>query len=216
MTLEAAEKASEPEAPTFFAVLWLPDVIEAAARSNKADVALAAFEQLSEITRASGTQWASGVEARSHALLCEDSQEAERLYRYAIERLGDTTIAVDLARAHLLYGEWLRRARRRTDSRQHLRTAYDMFSAMGAEAFAERVARELRATGERARKRSEPTTFQLTPQQAQVARLASQGYSNPEIAAQLFLSPKTVEYHLRGVFSALGINSRKQLEGALG
>jgi DNA-binding CsgD family transcriptional regulator len=216
MTLEAAEQASEPEAPTFFAVFWLPDVIEAAARSNKADVAMAAFEQLSEITRASGTQWASGVEARSHALLCEDSQEAERLYRYAIERLGDTTIAVDLARAHLLYGEWLRRARRRTDSRQHLRTAYDLFSAMGAKAFAERVARELRATGERARKRSEPTTFQLTPQQAQVARLASQGYSNPEIAAQLFLSPKTVEYHLRGVFSALGITSRKQLEGALG
>jgi DNA-binding CsgD family transcriptional regulator len=213
--LEAALKAAEPEDPTFFAVLSLPNIIEAAVRSNKEDVAVSAFQRLSSVTRASGTWWALGVEARSHALLCEDGDEAERLYRDAIERLGCTTIAVDLARAHLLYGEWLRRERRRTDARAHLRTAHDMFSTMGAEAFSERVARELRATGERARKRSAQSTPKLTPQQAQVARLASQGHTNPEIAAQLFISPRTVEHHLRGVFATLGVNSRKQLAGAL-
>jgi DNA-binding CsgD family transcriptional regulator len=213
--LEAALKASEPEEPTFFAVLSLPDVIEAAARSNRLDVATIAFQRLSTVTRASGTQWALGVEARSQALLCEDPHEAEGLYSDAVARLGCTTIAVDLARAHTVYGEWLWRQRRRSDAREHLRTAYDMFSTMGAEAFAERVARELRATGERARKRSIATRPQLTAQQSQVARLASGGHSNPEIAAQLFISPRTVEYHLRGVFATLGITSRKQLASAL-
>jgi DNA-binding CsgD family transcriptional regulator len=213
--LEAAQEASDPKAPDFFAVLWLPEMIEAAVRNNKPDVAGAALHRLSTVTRASGTQWALGVEARSRALVCEDRIEAERLYGEALKRLGGTTIAVDLARAHLLYGEWLRRERRRTDAREHLRTAYDMFSTMGAEAFAERVARELRATGERARKRSVDTTLQLTPQQAQIARMASKGNSNREIAARLFISPRTVEYHLHQVFTTLGITSRKQLAGAL-
>jgi DNA-binding CsgD family transcriptional regulator len=212
--LEAALKASFPE-QHLWTVWALPEVIEAAVRTGKPEVATTALERLSTITQAIGTDWAAGIEARSRALLCDDGQEADRLYREAIERLGHTTIAVDLARAHLLYGEWLRRERRRTDARHHLRTAHDMFTAMGAEAFADRVARELRATGERARKRSAETTFQLTPQQAQIAQLASEGHTNPEIAAQLFISPRTVEYHLRGVFTALGITSRNQLAGAL-
>jgi DNA-binding CsgD family transcriptional regulator len=211
--LEAALKASANTEP--FSSLPLPDVVEAALRSNKPDIARAAVQRLSTVARASGTQWALGIEARSQALVCEDRLEAETLYVEAIERLRGTAIAVDLARAHLLFGEWLRRERRRTDAREHLRTAHDMFSAMGAEAFADRAARELRVTGERARKRSTGPIFQLTPQQAQVARLASQGRSNPEIAAQLFISPRTVEYHLRGVFAVLGITSRKQLANAL-
>jgi DNA-binding CsgD family transcriptional regulator len=214
LALASALKASGTEEP-LFASLSLPNVIEAAVRDNKPDVAVPALQQLSTITRASGTQWALGVEARSQALLCEDRHEAEKLYGEAIERLGNCTIAVELARAQLLYGEWLRRERRPTDAREHLRTAHDMFSAMGATAFADRVGRELRATGERARKRSVPTTLQLTPQQAVVAKLASQRQTNPEIGAQLFISPRTVEYHLRAVFAALGITSRNQLAGAL-
>jgi DNA-binding CsgD family transcriptional regulator/tetratricopeptide (TPR) repeat protein len=214
MALEASLKAAEHGEGTIF---WLSllDVIEAAVRTNKPHVAVSALEQLSTITRASGTEWALGVEARSRALVCEDRQEAESLYGEAIERLGRTTIAVDLARAHLLYGEWLRRERRRTDARQHLQRAYDMFSAMGAEAFADRVAGELQATGARRRKRSVQTAPQLTPQQAQVALLASQGHTNLQIGAQLFISPKTVEHHLRGVFAVLDITSRAQLAGAL-
>jgi DNA-binding CsgD family transcriptional regulator len=214
LALEFALNASENAEP-LFAALSLPNVIEAAVRDNKPDVAGPAAQQLSTITRASNTQWALGVEARSQALLCEDHHDAERHYGEAIERLGHTTIAVDLARAHLLYGEWLRRERRPTDAREHLRTAHDMFSTMGATAFADRVAHELRATGERARKRSVETTSQLTPQQALVAKLASQRQTNPEIGAQLFISPRTVEYHLRAVFAALGITSRNQLAGAL-
>jgi DNA-binding CsgD family transcriptional regulator len=212
--LEAALKASYPE-QHLWTVWALPEVIEAAVRSDKADVAATALRRLSTTTQAIGTDWALGVEARSRALLSVDRAEADKLYREAIERLGRATIATDRARAHLLYGEWLRRERRRTDARQQLRTAHDMFSAMGAEAFADRVDRELRATGERARKRSVETTLELTPQQAQIARLASEGHTNPEIASQLFISPRTVEYHLRGVFTALGITSRNQLAGAL-
>jgi DNA-binding CsgD family transcriptional regulator len=173
------------------------------------------MEQLSAITQTSRTEWALGLEARSRALLCDDRDQADKLYREAIERLERTTIITELARAHLLYGEWLRRERRRTDAREHLRTAHEMFCAMGAEAFADRVARELHATGERARRRSLETTTQLTPQQTQVARLASEGHSNSEIGAQLFISPRTVEYHLRNVFIALGINSRAQLARVL-
>jgi DNA-binding CsgD family transcriptional regulator len=214
MALEEALKASETGGP-LLSSLPLPDVIEAAVRSNKPDVAVSALERLSTITRASGTQWSLGIEARSRALVCKDGQEAERLYGEAIGRLGHTTIAVDLARTHLLYGEWLRRERRRTDARKHLRRAYDMFSAMGAEAFRDRAAGELQATGERLRKRSVQSESHLTPQQAHVALLASQGHTNLQIAAQLFVSPKTVEYHLRAVFTTLGITSRFQLAGAL-
>jgi hypothetical protein len=165
MALDEALKASETGGP-LLSSLPLPDVIEAAVRSNKPGVAVSALERLSTITRASGTQWSLGIEARSRALVCKDGQEAERLYGEAIGRLGHTTIAVDLARTHLLYGEWLRRERRRTDARKHLRRAYDMFSSMGAEAFRDRAAGELQATGERLRKRSVQSESHLTPQQA--------------------------------------------------
>jgi DNA-binding CsgD family transcriptional regulator/tetratricopeptide (TPR) repeat protein len=212
--LEAALQATV-SAEAVYAMGSLPDVIEAAVRTNKPDVAVTALERLSTIAQAVGTDWALGVEARSRALLSDDPCEAERLYDEAIQRLGKSRIVVELARAHLVYGEWLRRERRRTDARQHLRTAHDMFVAMGAEAFADRVARELQATGERARRRTPDTANQLTPQQSQVARLASAGHSNSEIAAQLFISPRTVEYHLRNVFLSLGVTGRGQLAKVL-
>jgi DNA-binding CsgD family transcriptional regulator len=192
----------------------LVELIEAAVRSGEREVATAALEKLSERTRCAGTAWALGIEARSRALL-SDGEEAEALYRQAIDRLGNTLIAVHLARAHLLYGEWLRRAARRVDARQHLRTAYETLSAMGAEGFAERARRELAATGETVRKRTAETLDELTPQEAQIARLAREGRTNPEIGAELFISPRTVEYHLRKVFSKLGISSRKELRAAI-
>jgi DNA-binding CsgD family transcriptional regulator len=154
------------------------------------------------------------MESRSRALLSEN-KAAERLYREAIERLSRTRVRGHLARAHLLYGEWLRREGRRLDAREQLRTAHEMFSAMGMEAFAERAARELLATGETARKRVAETRDQLTPQEAQIARLAGDGLSNPEIGARLFISPRTVEYHLHKVFTKLDISARSQLVQAL-
>jgi DNA-binding CsgD family transcriptional regulator len=162
----------------------------------------------------SGTDWALGLAARSEALLVE-GQRAEDLYVYAIERLGRTRIRSDLARAHLLYGEWLRRERRRLDARRQLRTAHDLFSDFGMEAFAERARVELEATGEHARKRTVETRGDLTPQEAQIARLARDGLSNAEIGARLFISKHTVEYHLRKVFAKLGISSRMKLAQAL-
>ena len=166
--------------------------------------------RLEELARASGTDWAVGVEARSRALL-SDGAVAERLYRNAIERLARTRIRVDLARAHLVYGEWLRRKRRRRDAREQLRTALEMLTAMGIEAFAARAERELLATGEFVRTRGVETREELTTQEAQIARLASDGLSNVEIGARLFISQHTVAYHLRKVFSKLGITSRSQL-----
>ena len=168
------------------------------------------MQRLEERTGAAGTDWALGVRASSRALLT-DGQAAEPLYREAIERLERTRIAVQLARAHLVYGEWLRRENRRVDAREHLRAAHEMFSQAGAQAFADRAQRELLATGETARVRSEETRDVLTPQEAQVARLAREGLSNPEIGAQLFISPRTVQYHLRKVFQKLEISSRNQL-----
>jgi DNA-binding CsgD family transcriptional regulator len=191
-----------------------PEFIEAAARSGRAEGADDALKRLSESTRASGTDWALGIEARSRALL-SDGEAAESLYREAIERLGRTRMRFELARAHLLYGEWLRRERRRMDAREQLRRAHEMLSDMGAEAFAERARRELAATGETVRKRSVETRDQLTAQEAQIARLARDGLSNPEIGARLFISPRTVEYHLHKVFTKLRIGSRIQLDGAL-
>ena len=154
--------------------------------------------------------WASGMEARLRALLSE-GEIAENLYRRSIEYLSGTRARLELARTHLLYGEWLRRERRRLDARGHLRTAHDAFSRMGAEAFARRAERELLATGERARRRTVDTLDQLTPQETQVAGLAAAGHTNREIAAQLFISPSTVEYHLRKTFRKLGVKSRTQL-----
>jgi DNA-binding CsgD family transcriptional regulator len=192
----------------------LSELVEAAARSGEPERAAAAFEQLSERTRLGGTDWGLGVEARSRALLSE-GQPAEDLYREAIDRLGRTRVRTALARAHLLYGEWLRRERRRLEAREQLRAAHEMFSDMGADGFAERTRRELRATGETARKRTVETSGQLTAQETQVARLAREGLSNPEIGARLFISPRTVAYHLHKVFAKLGISSRGQLHLAL-
>jgi DNA-binding CsgD family transcriptional regulator len=170
---------------------------------------------LAERTTPSGTDWARGVEARSRALLSEDNT-AGRLYLESIERLGRTRVRVDLARAHLLYGEWLRRRRRRVDAREQLRIAHDMLDAMGMEAFAERARRELQATGETARKRTIASgDEQLTAQDAAIARMARDGLSNPEIGVRMFISGRTVQYHLRKVFTKLAIESRGQLDRVL-
>jgi DNA-binding CsgD family transcriptional regulator len=208
--LTAAQRAGEHPDELPFA--WgLAELVEAAARSGKAAHAADALERLTPTTRASGTDWALGIEARSRALL-SDGEAAERLYREAIARLGRTRVRMALARAHLIYGEWLRGERRRLDARQQLRTAHSMFDAIGAEA---RAASELRATGETVRTRTVETRHDLTPQEAQIARLASDGHTSLVIGAQLFLSPRTVDWHLRKVLAKLGINSRKQLPAAL-
>ena len=209
--LAAAQRACTYEDLGFFG--WaLMELVEAGARSDARDVASEALRQLEERTRASGTDWALGVRARSKALL-SDGQAAETLYREAIERLGRSRIAVHLARAQLTYGEWLRRGNRRLDAREHLRAAHDTFSRIHAEAFAERARRELQATGETARRRTVDTSDVLTPQEAQIARLARDGLSNPDIGAQLFISPRTVQYHLTKIFGKLDITSRNQLGG---
>jgi DNA-binding CsgD family transcriptional regulator len=196
-------------------IAWaLIELIEAAARSDRPDVATATLGRLAERTQASGTDWALGIEARSRALL-SDGDAADALYREAVERLARTRVTVHLARAHLVFGEWLRREQRRSEARQHLRTAHEMFSQFGAEGFAERARRELAATGETVRKRVVTAQDVLTPQEAQVARLAADGHTNPEIGAQLFISPRTAEYHLSKVFTKLAIRTRRQLRGAL-
>ena len=187
------------------------ELIEAAARCGKPDLAADAHDRLSQTTAASGTDWALGIEARSRALLTE-GDAAEPLYRQAIEALERTRVRVELARAQLLYGEWLRRERRRLDAREQLRTAHQRFTEFGMEAFAERARVELEATGEHARKRTVETRDDLTPQEAQISRLAADGATNPEIAAQLFISPSTVDYHLRKAFRKLGVKSRHQLK----
>jgi DNA-binding CsgD family transcriptional regulator len=209
--LAAAARATEyPEDLAFFT--WgLVELVEAGARSGNPELAADALGQLSQTTAASGTDWALGIEARSRALLSE-GEAAEPLYREAIERLGRTRVRVELARAHLLYGEWLRRERRRLDAREQLRTAHNLFMEFGMEAFAERARGELEATGEHARKRTDETRDELTPQEAQISRLAADGAKNQEIAAQLFISPSTVDYHLRKAFRKLGVKSRHQLK----
>ena len=212
--LAAAQQATD-EIPQLFIAAWaLPELIEAAIRTGDTDQAHAALERLSEAAHASASDWGLGVEARSRALLSE-AETADRLHKEAIERLGRTRLRPELARAHLLYGEWLRREGRRRDAREQLRTAHEVFVAIGMEAFAERARRELLATGEKVRKRSAETRGELTPQEEQIARLARDGLSNPEIAAQLFVSARTVEWHLRKVFTKLGISSRKQLRVAM-
>jgi DNA-binding CsgD family transcriptional regulator len=208
---EAVDVAPYSELSTPSAVA---ELVEAAARVGEYGVAEWALERLVLTTRPSGTDWALGVEARSRALI-SDGETADSLYREAIERLGRTRVRVQLARAHLIYGEWLRRERRRVDAREQLRTALEMFASIGAEAFAERAERELLATGERVRKRSVDTRGDLTTQETQIARLARDGLSNPEIGQRMFISPHTVAYHLRKVFSKLDITSRNQLDRVL-
>jgi DNA-binding CsgD family transcriptional regulator len=212
--LTAAEGAARgAEGLELWAWVW-PEVIEAAARSGRADHATVPLERFAEFAQASGTDWALGVEACCRALL-SDRREAEALYREAIDRLGRTRIRVALARAHLLFGEWLRREGRRTDAREHLRAAHPMFVGMGMDAFAERARQELMATGETARRRVGAPLDELTAQEAQIARLAGERWTNPEIGTQLFLSPRTVEWHLRKVFTKLGVSSRRELVTAL-
>jgi ATP/maltotriose-dependent transcriptional regulator MalT len=192
----------------------LVELVEAAVRSGSTGEAVTAVAALEERTRGAGTDWALGVQARCRALVSTGAA-AEGCYREAVDRLGRTRIRVALARAHLLYGEWLRREGRRTDARAQLRTAHQMLSEIGMEAFAERARRELQATGETARKRTVETRDDLTAQEAQIARFAADGATNPEIAGQMFLSDRTIEWHLHKVFAKLGITSRRQLRGAL-
>ena len=195
--------------------MWaLPELIEAAVRSGNAHFGTGALERLADMTRAGGTDFGLGVEARSRALLSE-GEAAESLYREAIDRLGRTQLRPELARAHLLYGEWLRREHRRTDARAQLRTAHEMLDAMGMATFAERARRELQATGETIRNRTAEAPSALTAQEFHIARLARDGRTNAEIGAQLFLSARTVEWHLRNVFTKLGIGSRRELRAAL-
>jgi ATP/maltotriose-dependent transcriptional regulator MalT len=190
------------------------ELAEAASRTGDTRAVTAALEWLSGQTRKATTDWALGIQARIQALLSE-GLTAEDCYRESISRLGNTRVRKELARTHLLYGEWLRREGRRADAREQLRTAHEMLETMGLEAFAERARRELTATGETVRKRSVENTTILTAQEALIGRLARDRRTNAEIGTQLFLSTRTVEWHLRKVFSKLGISSRRELDGAL-
>jgi DNA-binding CsgD family transcriptional regulator len=207
--LAAAQRGCEHDDVGLFASS-LAELIEAGVRSGVTDAASEALDRLSGRTQASGTDWALGIEAGSRALL-SDTQDAEPLYREAVERLARSRGVVHLARARLRYGEWLRRENRRVDAREQLRAAHEMFTGIGAEGFAERARHELLATGETVRSRTDDARGVLTPQEAHIARLARDGLSNPEIGAQLFISPRTVQYHLRKVFLKLEITSRNQL-----
>ena len=211
----AAATAASDDTSTLQLSMWaLPELIEAAARCGNTPVAAAALDRLAAFTRAGGTDFGLGIQARCAAVLSQ-GQSAARLYREAIDRLGRTRLRPELARAHLLYGEWLRRENRRTDARAQLRAAHDILDAIGMEAFAERARRELLATGETVRRRAAAASVELTAQEAHIARLAVDGRTNTEIGAQLFLSARTVEWHLRKVFTKLGIGSRRELRQAL-
>jgi DNA-binding CsgD family transcriptional regulator len=213
LAFEAAQKAAA--ADEIATSSWaLCELVEAAARSGRQEIARESLDQLRERTGVSGTAWAEGTEASASALL-EDGQSAEHLHREGIEALGQSRMAAHLGRARLSYGEWLRRENRRVDARKQLRQAYDLFATMGAAGFADRARRELLATGENVRKRRDDTRDDLTSQERQIARLARDGRTNPEIGSELFISPRTVEWHLRKVYVKLGISSRKGLRGAL-
>jgi ATP/maltotriose-dependent transcriptional regulator MalT len=210
-----AARAAASHQEQFGAPRWaLAELIEAAVRGGSPEAAPVALEQLSDAARASGTDWALGAEACARALLSR-GVEAEDLYREAISRLERAGVRVNLARAHLLYGEWLRREDRRADARERLTVAYELLSRFGADAFAERARRELRAAGKKIDERTVVSHLTLTAQEVQVARLAGDGLTNPEIGARLFLSPHTVDWHLRKVFSKLGIASRRDIAGRL-
>jgi ATP/maltotriose-dependent transcriptional regulator MalT len=213
---EAASAARQATSdPLNWWSMWvMPELVEAAARGGEAELARDALERLAETTRPCRTEFALGIEARCRALL-SDGAAADDLYREAIERLRRTRLRPELARAHLLYGEWLRRENRRVAAREQLRTAHEMLAAIGMEAFAERARKELQATGENVRKRTADTRDDLTAQERQMARLARDGLSNPEISTRLFLSSRTVEWHLHNVFTKLGIRSRRELASAL-
>jgi ATP/maltotriose-dependent transcriptional regulator MalT len=211
---EAAHHGALHPQELAFSTWSLVQLVEAAARSDQPERARDAFARLARTTGPSGTHWARGIEARSRALVSNGDMAEER-YRDAVRHLSRTRLRGELARAHLLYGEWLRREGRRIDARDELRTAHDMLSEFGMGAFSERARRELLATGEKVRDRRDETRGDLTPQESQIARLARDGLSNPEIGSTLYLSPRTVEWHLHNVFTKLGIGSRMELRGAL-
>jgi DNA-binding CsgD family transcriptional regulator len=213
MARDAALEAFQPD-PIGYGSLLVPELAEAASRTADRPLLESLLGWLSERTRLISSKWAGGIEARVRALLSE-GDVADGLYRQSIADLSATRLRLELARTHLLYGEWLRRERRRLDAREHLRTALEAFASMGTEAFARRAERELLATGERARKRTADTLDQLTPQETQIARLAAEGHTNREIAARLFVSASTVEYHLRNAFRKLDVKSRVQLQDRL-
>jgi ATP/maltotriose-dependent transcriptional regulator MalT len=210
----AAQDAVDCPTNSAAAAWGMVELVEAAARIGEPRLADATRERFAAIAQAVGTDWALGVNARSCALLCEGAT-AEGLYCESLDRLARCQMRVDLARAHLLYGEWLRRENRRVDARAQLRTAYEQFASFGMDAFAERTRRELEATGETVRKRTTESRDDLTTQERQIAELARDGLSNPEIGARLFISRRTVEWHLRHVFAKLGIHSRRELGAAL-
>src|SRR6266516_2593386 len=212
--LAVAEPATEETYQPLSTQLILPELIEAAVRTGRTELAREALGRLSVMTTIEGSDWAKGLEARSRALLSE-GQNAERCYAEAVERFGRTSLRPELARAHLLYGEWRRREQRRLDARHQLHAAYHLFTVIGADAFAERARRELLATGEKVRKREVDTHSELTPQEEHIIRLARDGRTNPEIATELCISTRTVEWHLRKVFAKLGITSRRDLYNAL-
>ena len=199
----AAATAASDDTPELFVAAWaLSELIEAATRTGEIELAARALAKLVEQSQAGDSDWALGIRARSRALVRE-GEAAEPLYREAIDRLSRTRLRPELARSHLLYGEWLRRANRRSDAREQLRAAHEAFVSMGADAFAERARHELLATGAKVRKRVDETRDELTPQEEQIARLARDGLTNPQIGAGLFLSPRTVEWHLQqGVHQA--------------
>jgi DNA-binding CsgD family transcriptional regulator len=195
--------------------MWaLPELVEAASRTGRIEEACSAFSRLVEVTQPAGTDWALGTQARSRALLSH-GDPAEQLYQEAIERFGRTSLLPELARAQLLYGEWLRRDGRRIDARRQLRAAREIFAATGMRAFTDRADGELAATGEAVRSRTPEARDDLTAQEQQIALLACDGHSNAEIGARLFLSPRTVEWHLRKVYAKVGITSRRDLARAL-
>jgi ATP/maltotriose-dependent transcriptional regulator MalT len=211
----AAARDAFAGASNHWVFMWvLPELVEAASRTGDAEVASEALQRLAQTTQPSGSDFALGLEARSRALL-SDGAAADQLYREAIERFSRTRLRPELARAHLVYGEWLRREKRRIDAREQLRIAHQMLASIGMEAFADRARKELQATGEKVRKRTVDKRDDLTAQERQIARLARDGLSNPEIGARLFLSPRTVEWHLRNVFAKLDIRSRRELRTAL-
>jgi DNA-binding CsgD family transcriptional regulator len=212
--MSAARQVTARDEDPYPSMWALPELIEAAARVGDTALARRALDRLAETTRPAGTDFGLGIEARGRAQV-SDGADAEALHREAIERLGRTRLRPELARAHLLYGEWLRREGRRIDAREQLHAGHDLFAAIGMDAFAERTRRELQATGERVRKRTVETLRKLTPQELQIAHLAGEGLTNPEIGAQLYLSRRTVEWHLRKVFDKLEIESRRELPAAL-
>ncbi|HJY59680.1 MAG TPA: LuxR C-terminal-related transcriptional regulator, partial [Streptosporangiaceae bacterium] len=212
--LAAATAASEDTSTVYMSMWALPELVEAAARCGNTDLASQALDRLAGRTQAGGTDFGLGILSRCRALLSEGRAAQDR-YREAIDRLGRTRLRPELARAHLLYGEWLRRENRRVDARAELRAAHNILDPIGMEAFAERARHELAATGETVRRRTPDTLTTLTAQEAHIARLAGEGQTNSEIGAQLFISARTVEWHLRKIFAKLGVGSRRELGQAL-